>query len=256
MDTRREPARRVKTADTVFSVVQAVHRLDGATLEDLSGELGLARSTVYDHVSTLRDLGYLVREGRRYYVGLRFLDHGMAARGRHRVVDVARNTLRRLATDTGEVAWLVTEEDGFAVYLDKAKGDRAVQTLARIGSRRHLHYLASGKAILAQYANEEVDAIVERRGLPARTEQTITDRDALFDVLEEVRERGYAVNDREVLGGTRSVGVAIVPDDAVVGALAVTGPYTRLKGSRLDDVVDETVAAGNEAELKLSESGE
>jgi len=253
MGTGREPSRRVKTADTVFSVVDAVHAREGATLDDLVEDLGLARSTVHDHVSTLRDLGYLVREGREHYLGLKFLDHGIEARDRHRVVSRGRNTLRRLARDTGEVAWTVTEENGNAVYLDKAKGDRAVQTLARVGSRRKLHYLASGKAILAELHDERVEAIVDRHGLPRRTEQTITSMGALRETLVEVREQGYAVNDREVLDGTRSVGVAIVPNETVVGAIAVTGPYNRLKGDRLDDVIDEAVAAGNEIELKVAE---
>jgi len=246
------PNRRVKTADTVFAIVEAVQAREGATIDDIADAVGIARSTVHDHVSTLLDLGYLVREGREYHLGLKFLDHGAAARGRHRLVAEGEQTLRRLADDTGEVAWLVAEEHGQAVYLDRAKGDRAVQTFVRVGARRDPHYLASGKAILAELSRERVDEIVEQRGLSEQTEHTITTREELFGALERVHEQGYAVNDREVASGTRSVGVALVPDGEVVGALAVTGPRNRLKGERLQSVVDAAVAAANEIELKLS----
>ncbi|GGM63150.1 DNA-binding IclR family transcriptional regulator [Halarchaeum rubridurum] len=252
MPPRNEPNRRVKTADTVFAVVQAVHERDGATLDDLASDLGLARSTVHDHVSTLRDLGYLVRDDHRYYLSLAFLDHGMEARRRHWIAEMDGATLRRLADDTEEVAWAVAEENGRAVYLDRAKGDRAVQTFARVGARRDLHYLASGKAILAELPRERVEAIIDKHGLTGRTDRTVTTPDVLFETLAAIREQGYAVNDREVADGTRSVGVALVPDDTVVGAITVTGPHNRLKGAHLDAVIDATVSAANEIELKLS----
>ncbi len=57
----------------------------------------------------------------------------------------------------------------------------------------------SAKAILSAFPDERVRDIVDRHGLPAKTPQTITDPDALFEELATIRERGFALNREEIV---------------------------------------------------------
>nr|WP_246084522.1 IclR family transcriptional regulator C-terminal domain-containing protein [Salinadaptatus halalkaliphilus] len=55
----------------------------------------------------------------------------------------------------------------------------------------------------------------------------MTDRAELYAELEEIRERGYAVDDEERIRGLRCVAVPVMRDDEVLGGLSVSGPTQR-----------------------------
>lgn len=247
-----KPTRTVKTADTLFTIIQELQRRDGAGVTELAQEIEMAKSTVYDHLATLERKEYVVKEGNTYRLGLRFLDHGIYARDSLSLSEVVCPVIQNLAADVDEEVWFVVEEHGNAVFLYKACGDRAVQTYARIGRRSGLHHLAAGKAILANLPSERVEEIVDTHGLPEQTEHTITDAETLYEELDEVRETGVAYEQDETVLGVSSVAAPVIYEE-VKGAIAVTGPSNRIGGSKLSDTLPELICGGtNEIELKLA----
>ncbi|WP_152042251.1 IclR family transcriptional regulator [Salinigranum salinum] len=252
MPTVDGPKRRVKTADRTFEVIETVRRLEGATTAELADELSLATSTAHDYLATLEAREYLVEHDGVYDLGLRFLGHGMYAKNRSPASRLVQPTLDWLAEETTEMAWFTVEEHGRVVDLNKAAGDRALTVGTWLGERSHMHHLAAGKAILAHLPEERVREIVDRHGLPAQTERTITDLDELFAELDRVRDEGVAYNDEETTRGLRSVGAPVHHAGAVVGAISVTAPAKRLRGERYrSEIPDQILAATNEIELKL-----
>nr|WP_255681667.1 IclR family transcriptional regulator C-terminal domain-containing protein [Natrinema sp. SYSU A 869] len=124
-----------------------------------------------------------------------------------------------------------------------------------VGRQIHLHCSSAGKSILAQYPRDRVDEIFDRWNLPALTENTITDREELYDELERVRERGVAFNREEHVDGINGTAVPVTQDGSVLGALAVAGPSHRLNGERLEEEVPNMLlAAANELELNITYS--
>ncbi|MFB6354215.1 MAG: IclR family transcriptional regulator [Halobacteriales archaeon] len=245
----------VKSARTLFDVVEGLEALEEAGVSELADHLDLAVSTVHDHVTTLVELGYVQKADERYRLGLSFLGLGESARYNLDAYPLVEPYLEKVADETGESAWFVVEEDGLAVYVAKARGEVGVETANRIGRRSRMHYHAGGKAILAHLPRARVEAIVDRHGLPGLTENTITDLGALFDELEAIREAGFAQNDNEEIVGTRSVAAPILVDDRVLGAISVGGPANRLKGERFDREFPDLVSGvTNEIELKIQYS--
>jgi len=246
---------KLQSVERVSEIVELLQRKGPLGATEITEALDIPTSTAHDYLSSLHNLEYLVKTERKYDLGLRLLDHGMAARDRHPIASIGKQTLGSLARDTGEATYLVTEEHGRAVYLDDAHGEHAVQTHARIGTRSYLHQLASGKSILAYLPEERVREIIDRHGLPQRTPRTIDTSEALFEELEATRERGYAINDQEAVEGARAVGKAVVVAGEVVGAISVVGPANRLTDQQLSDgIVDQIRGAANELELKLSQN--
>ncbi|AFO57201.1 MULTISPECIES: IclR family transcriptional regulator [unclassified Natrinema] len=226
--------RPVKTTKTSLAIARAVRDSGGATLSDLADRLDLAKSTVHNHLHTLVDEGFLVRDGDTYHVGLQFLPFSEHARNRNPLYSTARQRVYSLAEETGNEADFIVEENGRAYTLEYAIGESTARGLSesspfRAGNRFHMHNCASGKAMLALLSDERVREILDRWGLPATTAHTITDEATLFDELETIRRQGYATNDEELIDGYRSIGAAVTgPDDAVVGAFSVGGPAYRL----------------------------
>jgi DNA-binding IclR family transcriptional regulator len=213
----------------------------------------MAKSTVYDHLATLEQKEYVVKEGDTYRLSLLFLDHGMYIRNVVGMGDVVRPAIEQLAADVNEAVWFVVEEHGYAVVLYKSLGERAVQTHARVGGRSTLHNLAAGKAILANLPDERVEEIIEMHGLPERTEYTITDAETLFEDLAKVRETRVAYEQDETVVGVSSVAAPILFETEVKGAIAVIGPSNRIDGSRLRESLPELIrGTTNEIELKMT----
>src|SRR5207249_11492411 len=82
------------------------------------------------------------------------------------------------------------------------------------------------------------DALLERIDLRGYTARTIVDRAALRRTLEEIREKGYAIDDEEYDEGVRCVAVAVLGsagrDSAAgpVAALSIPAPASRLARQR------------------------
>lgn len=244
----------IRSARTTFEIIEQLMAMNGAGATELAGALGLAKSTVHAHLQTLAEMGYVVNEDGTYRVALRFMQLGMYARERSSLYAVAEEKVDEIAADTGEKVWCIAEEHGRSVHLYGASGKRSVRTYARTGDLGYLHQLAAGKAILAFLPEPRVEEIVDRHGLPARTEQTITDREDLFEELRQVRERGFAQNRQESLKGLHAVGVPIKnEDDAAIGAVSLSAPANRLKDDRFErEIPDLLLGAANEIEINLA----
>lgn len=248
----KRPNRRVKSTDTLFEIIATLQSMDGATLAELTVELEFAKSTIHSHLVTLEYNEYVVRTDDEYELGLKFFEHGMFVKNTYDIAGVGEPVLETLADETGEVAWLIVEEHGKAVYLDKAMGEKAVQTHASVGGRAQLHHLATGKLILAHLPDERVDEIVDRYGLPELTPHTITDRDELDAELERIRADGIAINDKETVDGLRAIAAPVLGEERIHGAISVSGPANRLTIERCRDEIEPLLLeATNELELKL-----
>ena len=247
----------LSTLERGFEVVSLLMREDGARVTEVADELDIAPSTAHKYLATLHDERFVVKEGDEYQVGMRFLTVGGYAKHRNPAYEIAAQKIRSLADQTGERAQFVVAEHGRAIYTETIVLEpTAVMTDRRNGRVRYLHSSAAGKAILAQYSREKVRDVIDRWGLPAETENTITDPEALFSELDRIETDDVAFNDEESIDGLRSVGAAVTTaDDEVIGAISVSGPANRLKGDRFQEKLPDTVlGVVNEIELTIAYS--
>lgn len=246
----------VKSAGTMFAVVEGLVDLDGAGVSELADHLDIAKSTAHRHLTTLEQSGYLVRDGNAYNIGLKFLQLGEHSRHTRPGYTLTKHIVDDIATETEERSVFIVEEHGQAVYLYRGVGPHAVTTDSTVGTRRPIHTVAGGKAILSCLPDERVDAIVDKWGLERRTDTTITTREALYEELDAIRERGVAYNRGETIEGLNAVAVPVMggPGD-VVGALSVSGPANRLQGEWFEvEIPDLLLGLVNELELNLTHS--
>lgn len=240
MATDAKP-RTVQAVHKAVAIIELLQENNGMGVTDLASELDLSKATVHHHLSTLMEHELVVKHETTYRLSLRHLDFGETVKSRLGYYDVVREELEDLAAETGELAQFATEEHGRAVYLHKARGDKAVQTASTIGKREYLHCLSLGKAILAHLPEERVDEIVDRHGLQQFTAKTISSRDELFERLEQVRERGYAIDDEERIEGLRCLAAPVLKDSEVLGAVSISAPSSRMRGPRFEEELPEVV---------------
>lgn len=239
-----------RAGEKMLSLIEALGERESAGVTELADQFGLPKSTVHYHLDLLHEKGFVIKEDGEYRLSLRFLEFGEHTRNRVRLYDIAKSQVEWLAEQSGELAILMVEERGFGVYIDKAKGANAIDIDAPIGRHAYLHNRALGKAILAYKPEDEVRSIIDQHGLPQTSENTITDDEELFEELAEVRQEGISYNDQESIDGFRGIGVPILDEDEVLGAISIAGPTARMKEDRFNDELPEMLQrARNVVEL-------
>jgi DNA-binding IclR family transcriptional regulator len=177
---------------------------------DIVATTGLPKSTVHRLLASLVSDGYLAGNAER----------GFTAGGR--LVSLAAQTLSGL--DVARLAAPVIDElvervdctvhlgqvsGTDMVYLVRRDATKPYRMKSRVGGRIPLHSSGMGKAVMALWDPAEVRELATTTGLPARTQATITDPDALADELQHVRSVGYALDLGENEVGTVCVAAAI-----------------------------------------------
>jgi DNA-binding IclR family transcriptional regulator len=253
MNGSRDRGSGIKSDETLFDIVELLRERDGAGVTELAEQLDIAKSTVHGHLTTLRERGFVVKRSGRYELGLRFFEYGQYVRSQLDIVQSGTAAVDQLEAATREMVWLLTHQNGKAIYVYGRSGDNDIDINTILGTRTHMHYNSGGKAILAHLPEPEVREIIDTHGLPARTSNTITDPERLLAELDGIKEQGYALNLSEDLDGIHAVGVPLTVDGAVRGALSVAGPAHRMPKERCEgDVLDRLRAATDEIDLTLA----
>lgn len=243
----QESGRTLKSSSVTLEIVDAVVELDGARVSQVADHLAISESAASNHLHTLRKAGFLVADGDIYQPSLKLAKLGEHAKTRDPAYQHAIEITNELDENTNFETSFTVEENGLGRYLrPEFKSTTAVDNYFTVGERIYLHSTAAGKAILATYPEDRIDYIVGRWGLPELTEQTITSREELETALEEVRNRGYALNHGEDQEGVYAIGQAVrKPSGAVLGAVSIAGPTYRTKKQRFEErftaVLDEHI---------------
>lgn len=225
--------RPIRSDETLLSILEALETQSNPSISDLAASVGVSKSTVHNHLSTLREHGYVRRGEQGYQLSLRFLELGESVRMDTKIYQVARPHVDALSRETGLLINVAVEERGRGVYLYRTRGDDRIRLSTRAGEVHELHCTATGKLILAHLPDDRVESIIETHGLPKRSENTITDPAELRAELQEVRERGVAFDDEEFGQGLRCIGVPVFDEhETVTGAISASGPATELVGER------------------------
>ena len=213
------------TTQSSLELLEAVVQREGATATTLAKELDLAHSTVHKHLNTLLEYGYLSKEENTYYAGAKFCHIADYVRRRKPEYVIAGDIVDELADETKLEADFAVEENGHVISLHNELMFSDSSHFLNVGRFFNVHSTASGKAILAEYSRDHVERIIEKWGLPKKTKNTLCSREELFDELELVRERGYAINDEEAIEGMWAVAKVVKnPIDNVCGSLNLSAP--------------------------------
>lgn len=245
----------VQAVERTFAIVEAIDEMGTAGVAEISDELSIAKSTAHKHLHTLEKCGYAVKNDGKYRLSLQHLLLGKHVRSRIEIAQNSQGVIEHLAEETGDAVWTAIEEHGYAVYVSKALGERAVPSRGGIGEQTQMHCGAMGKALLSHLSPERVDKIIEHHGLPKRAPNTITDRDELLEELERIRERGVSFNKAESLEGLRAVATPVTHDGELKGAIGIVGAENRMKGEYFEEELPELIqGAANEIEIQFAYS--
>jgi len=232
----------VKTVDRLVRILDCFSPEQPAwSLSDLSAHLELPKSTLHRFLVSLESHAILRRDSddRRWRLGYRLSVWGSNAAQSTGLGRVARPVIQDLVDATGETAILTVYRDHEVICIEKAETRHAVRMTLDVGMRRFPHAGASSKVLMAYLPEEEIQAIIQDKGLPRLCSNTITDPDDLRAEMARIRELGYAESREETDPGAWGIATPIYGHDGhVVAAIGIAGPSSRFT----EELVERYVA--------------
>ena len=247
----------IKSDETLFQILEVLLERGNVGVTELATELEISKSAVHKHLQSLEQNEFVVNKQGRYSLGFKFLTYGRFAQRHNRLSRLAGDAVYRLSGKTDRLVTLAVREHNRGIFVYRLNDKYNLGDSSGC-QEFYLHQNASGKAILARLSDEDIHTIAEQKGLPAATENTITDVNELVTEIEEVRKCGYATSVAELAEGAQSVAASLRdPKTGQIAAISISGPISAgdtagIQGEHTDFVVNAT----RELELKMRHSKE
>jgi IclR family transcriptional regulator, KDG regulon repressor len=222
-------------------------------ISDLARRLGIAKSTAHRLAVTLVSEGLLEQDrgSGKYRLGVALFRLGALVRQRMEVSHEARPFLYDLRETINESVHLAILDGTQIMYVYHLESTHAIRMRSDLGVRKPAYCTAEGQAILAFAPPELVEQVIAT-GLTARTPKTITTADKFQKALTVVRQRGCAVEDEESELGMVCVAAPIRDDaGAVVAAVGIAGPVTRLSKRSVATIMPHVIATADQVSARL-----
>jgi IclR family transcriptional regulator, acetate operon repressor len=226
-DTNALPTTTVKSAMRTLDIIEYVvaHR-QGVVAQDVAGALAIPASSLSYLLSTLVERDYLRRDGRRYLAGPG-LDRLRAPSADLSLEERVTPLVRGLRSELNETCSFMIRAGWDVEALVTEASAQALRYAIDVGSRRPMHCLASGKAILAALPEKELERYFAESERLRFTPFTLTDEALLRAELERIRQEGVAVAREEGYPGVCGIACVAQSGAEVLGAIAVAVPTAR-----------------------------
>jgi len=224
--------KRVPALDKCFAILGLMARMKRPMgISDLANALAYHKSTVFNLVHTLVDLGMLENgsDGKfRFGPGLYAL--GKAASGGSELVSSIRPYLEEIGDKTKLSAFLGIRSDDRAVIIDKVESVTDIKVSSEVGMTIPLVAGAGGKVLLSQLSAEKLDHILSEKKLEKFTSVSCVNKKKYKEMIKRTRREGFAVDDEEYIEGVRAVAVPLrLHRENLEAALWVVGLKSQIK---------------------------
>lgn len=257
------PAREKSEPGGIQSVQRALAILDAiaaaggeATLTAIARQVRLKVSTCHNLLATLVQAGYAARRrgARSYVLGSRILALSTVCLKEVNLPQRAQRVIEMLNARTQEAVQLAVLQGDDLVTVMRKEALHAVRVdSGTLGKSNAAHATATGKAILAWIPEAELARLVEAKGLPVFTPNTITEFPKLIEELRLVRRLGYAMDREEFQLGVSCVGAPIrTPSGTVIGSISVSCPVYRTDETTIERVRALVIAAAQSLSADLA----
>lgn len=240
-----------KTLDILFCVAQIRHDI-GVT--EISKLCNSDKATVFRALKALerRNLIEQNLETKKYRLGLGTISlAGHKLRG-FSVAAQAQPFLTKLSQELQETVQLSVRSGSHVLYLSVVESAQPIRVASDVGAFGPLHCTAAGKLFLA-YDEPDIAKFARAVPLEKHTEKTLTSVNALRRDLELVRQRGWSLDDEELVPHLRVVAAPIHDmTGKVVAAVASGGPTLRVTLKKVEPMSKAVRATAQEISNNLT----
>jgi IclR family KDG regulon transcriptional repressor len=203
----------------------------------LAKRLSLHKNNVFRLLATLEHRGYIEQNiaTENYRLGPKTLQLGSIFIEQRECRRQARPILEELVAASGETTVVAVLRGNKVIYMDSVETDRTVRAVSRIGAIFPAHCTAVGKVMLAHLSTTDIERLYPEQALVTLTDKSIKTRDSLSAELNQIAEKGFAVENEEAESDVRGIAVAVRDfSKKTVAAIGIVAPASRMTDERID----------------------
>jgi IclR family KDG regulon transcriptional repressor len=230
--------KRVPAIDKCFAILDLFARLKKPLgISEIAKALNYNKSTVFNMVHTLDDLGVLEKCGEnKFQYGMRLYTLGKAAGRSSELISTVHPYLEKINQETKLSAFLGLRAGLWAIIIDKVDTAFDIKIYSEIGMRIPLLAGAGGKVLLAQMSDAEVDDILSKNKFEKFTPNSCVNKNKYKAMIKQARKNGIASDMEEYIEGIRGLAVPL----QVLGAGNQVAIWAvGLKKQIIDDIIPQ-----------------
>jgi IclR family KDG regulon transcriptional repressor len=220
------PESGIKSVHMTFDVLEAVAECKGDVgVTELAAQLGSTKTTIFRHLQTLVERGYLARNPStaRYRLGVRAYLLGRAATDRYDLLEAAQPAFRELRDSVRQTVALGAVGPRGVTILETLLSQSTLEIGVRPGSELRFHATAQGKIALA-FTRQPLMEWLRQQTLERFTDHTVCDLREIESQIRLARERGWASAPQEMVLGINGIAAPVLDDTGdCVATLTIVG---------------------------------
>lgn len=207
---------------------------------ELVKELGYSKSTTHGLIHALLRENALAQEpnGRKFYLGTAVTDLAFSNWNYLKLAEITQPFINEIRGRIGQTVFLGGLIRKRVLIMTTAEAEDPLKISAPAGTTIPLFAGAVGKVFLAGFSEDQVEQLIQEKGLPHYTSRTITAKDEYLAELEKVRIQGYAIDDEEYITSIKAVAVALNNRKGPPLAVWVVGLSSTLELTNIQEVID------------------
>ncbi len=244
----------VHNVDLAFDILFLLAKYNSLTLEEIEEKLNIYSYQIEKIIDILVKRGYIQynRKKKTFSLGIKNFEVGHSYITHIEIRKQAKPYLQKLGEFVGENVYLAVRSGWEIVYIDAYEVDKPVIVKSRVGKLLPMYASASGKVHLAFMEKDELEEFFKDVELKPFTPKTITDPEQLKKHLEEIRKKGYAIDDEEWEKEVRCLSVPVRDYTCkVAAAITLSAPSYRLSFEKIESIKDKFMESAAELSEKL-----
>jgi IclR family transcriptional regulator, pca regulon regulatory protein len=206
------------------------------TIAQISHKTGISRAAVRRCLHTLQQLGYADSDANNFTLTPKVLTLGYSYLSSTPLAILAQPCLNQISRTLHESSSLAVLDSNEVLYIARAATSRIMSIALNAGSRLPAYCTSLGRVMLAHLPEDELQTYLSQVELRALTERTVVSVKRLKEILGGVRQTGFAVVEEELELGLRSIAVPVRgASGRVVAALNVGAQATRVTRQQMEE---------------------
>ena len=222
-------------------------------VSEIATKLDTYKSTIHRTLITLEGKGFVKQnvETDKYWLGMKLYAIGMEVGNKMSLREVIKPYADALHKEFGEVVNAsvldlskADSPQGIIIYKSYDSSQLLIVNPPE-GAASPIYGSSVGKCLLAF---NDVD-INQFRNIPLikHTDKTIDNWDDLIKNIQEVRDKGYAVDDEELEVGLTCIGAPILDKhNKAIAAISLSGPTQRMKSENFEEKIKRVIEVAKE----------
>ncbi len=232
--------KRVPAIDKCFQILELLGgKKERLGITEISNALQLNKSTVFNIVYTLSDLGVLENRDNKFGFGTKLYVLGKTAEQGSDLIRNIHPYLKDISEKTNLSAFLGIRSNLKAIIIDKSDSPYDLKISSEIGARIPLVAGAHGKAFLSLLETEEINTLLSDPKSQKYINLSGKSKKDYLDSVIKVKDKGFAYDDEEYLNGIRALAIPLKLNkkefECVIWAV---GLKNQIKGTSLKSYIE------------------